>query len=71
MNKTLPVVGNCHITGVVNVGGCMEFMVLQNTRLHLVFRMAEVISIGITKALTFPNRSFQSTAYSEGAIARA
>ena len=37
VNKDLPAVGNAHITGIVNVSGFMEFMVLQNTRLNLVF----------------------------------
>ena len=44
MNKQLPEVGKMHIIGVVNVGGFMEYLVLQNTRLSLVMRMAEVIS---------------------------
>ncbi|TYP57424.1 spore protease YyaC [Thermosediminibacter litoriperuensis] len=48
VNKDLPPVGRLHITGIVNVGGFMEFFVLQNTRLFLVMRMAETISEGIT-----------------------
>lgn len=44
VNKNLPEVGKMHIIGVVNVGGFMEYLVLQNTRLSLVMRMAEVIS---------------------------
>ncbi|MCY6372259.1 spore protease YyaC [Clostridium ganghwense] len=47
MNKKLPKVGNLSITGVVNVSGSLEFMVLQNTRLYTVMRLAEVISRGI------------------------
>lgn len=47
VNKELPEVGQIHITGVVNVGGFMEFFVLQNTRLFLVMKMATVISEGI------------------------
>lgn len=47
VNKTLPPVGNIHITGVVNVGGFMEYFVLQNTRLNLVMKMANIISEGI------------------------
>ncbi|MBB6450585.1 putative sporulation protein YyaC [Geomicrobium halophilum] len=41
VKKSLPDTGDMHITGTVNVGGMMEFFVLQNTRLHLVMRMAE------------------------------
>ncbi|MCG0275113.1 MAG: spore protease YyaC [Thermosediminibacteraceae bacterium] len=48
VNKDLPPVGKLHITGIVNVGGFMEFFVLQNTRLFLVMKMAKVISEGIT-----------------------
>ena len=44
VNKVLPPVGNISITGIVNVGGMMEFMVLQNTRLSLVMNMADIIS---------------------------
>jgi len=48
VNKHLPPVGDLHITGVVNVGGFMEYFVLQNTRLHLVVRLARVIADGLT-----------------------
>jgi putative sporulation protein YyaC len=51
VNKTLPAVGNLQIIGIVNVGGFMEYMVLQNTRLSLVMKMATIISDGIIKAL--------------------
>lgn len=47
MNKTLPEVGDFHISGVVNVGGYFEHMVLQNTRLFTVYRMADIIAKGI------------------------
>lgn len=47
VNKTLPEVGKVYVTGIVNVGGFMEFLVLQNTRLSLVYRMAKVAAEGI------------------------
>ncbi len=47
VNKHLPSVGNLYITGIVNVGGFMEYFVLQNTRLSLVMKMANIISEGI------------------------
>jgi putative sporulation protein YyaC len=50
VNKDLPPVGDYHVTGIVNVGGFMEYFVLQNTRLSLVFNMAEVISEAIRAA---------------------
>lgn len=47
VNKHLPAVGDLHVTGIVNVGGFMEYFVLQNTRLHIVMKMAKIISDGI------------------------
>jgi putative sporulation protein YyaC len=47
VNKDLPPVGDVHITGIVNVGGFMEYFVLQNTRLSLVMNMAEIIASSI------------------------
>ncbi|MNN42393.1 hypothetical protein D3C81_1565720 [compost metagenome] len=43
VDKFLPPVGTCHIAGVVNVGGYMEYFVLQNTRLSVVMRMSDEI----------------------------
>lgn len=51
VNKKLPEVGDCHVIGVVNVGGFMEYFVLQNTRLSLVVRMARAIAQGFRQAL--------------------
>jgi putative sporulation protein YyaC len=50
VNKSLPPVGDLHISGIVNVGGYLEFMVLQNTRLSLVMRMADRIALGVFAA---------------------
>lgn len=47
LKKSLPAVGDIHVSGIVNVGGFMEHLVLQNTRLGLVYQMAEVIARGI------------------------
>jgi len=44
VKKSLPAVGDLHITGVVNVGGFMEYLVLQNTRLNLVMGLADLIA---------------------------
>ncbi len=52
VNKNLPPsIGDISITGIVNVGGIMEYMVLQNTRLGLVMNMAEIIAKSINIAL--------------------
>jgi putative sporulation protein YyaC len=51
VNKALPQVGAAFVTGTVNVGGFMEYFVLQNTRLSLVVSMAEVIAAGVAHAI--------------------
>lgn len=50
VNKKLPAVGHLHMIGVVNVGGFMEYLVLQNTRLSLVMRMARVVASALSEA---------------------
>ena len=52
VNKDLPEIGQLHITGIVNVAGFMEYVVLQNTRLSLVMKMAEIISTSIHSAIS-------------------
>ncbi|KMT21765.1 spore protease YyaC [Clostridium cylindrosporum] len=47
VNKSLPHIGDIGITGVINVSGFMEYMVLQNTRLSLVMDLAEKIASSI------------------------
>jgi putative sporulation protein YyaC len=54
VNKDLPPVGDLHVTGVVNVGGFMEYFVLQNTRLHLVMKMSSVIAQGLAGLVDRP-----------------
>lgn len=51
VNKNLPPVGDAYITGIVNVGGFMEHLVLQSTRLNLVFKMADAIAQGLSYSL--------------------
>ena len=52
LNKRLPAVGNVFITGIVNCfSGIVDFAALQNTRLGLVMKMADVISKGIIDAV--------------------
>lgn len=51
VNKQLPPLGRYHLTGTVNVGGFMEFFVLQNTRLNLVMKMASCISEAFVHSL--------------------
>lgn len=51
VNKKLPEIGDMHITGLVNVGGYMEYLVLQSTRLSIVFKMAETISTALSLSI--------------------
>lgn len=44
VKKQLPPIGDISIKGIVNVGGYMETMVLQNTRLHVTYSIADKIS---------------------------
>jgi len=44
VHKDLPEIGNMNITGIVNLGGFMEYLVLQNTRLSTVMKIADIIS---------------------------
>lgn len=45
--KNLPEVGDVFITGIVNISGSFEQLLLQTTRLSTVFHMAEAITQGI------------------------
>ena len=51
VNKELIPVGDIYVTGIVNFGGFMDFLVLQNTRLSIVMRMADLVSTGIRYVL--------------------
>lgn len=64
VHKNLPPLGQIAITGTVNLSGVMEYLVLQNTRLSLVMRMAEVIARGISLAAT--GRCASAAAITEG-----
>jgi putative sporulation protein YyaC len=60
VKKQLPEVGTFHITGIVNIGGFMEYFVLQNTRLSIVMKMGEVIAASLHNAIAqakdYPSR---------------
>ena len=43
VKKQLPPIGDISIKGIVNVGGFMETLVLQNTRLHVTYSMGDKI----------------------------
>ncbi len=52
VHKELPPVGDIFISGVVNLGGFLEFLVLQNTRLCLVMKMADCIAHALILGLS-------------------
>jgi putative sporulation protein YyaC len=51
VNKKLPPVGHIYLSGIVNLGGFMEQMVLQSTRLFHVLEIAMVMARGLQQAL--------------------
>ncbi|MDR1066285.1 MAG: spore protease YyaC [Clostridiales bacterium] len=51
LDKRLPKVGDVFVTGVVNYNYSMDTLVLQNTRLSLVMKMADIVSEGILETL--------------------
>ncbi|MCR8844400.1 spore protease YyaC [Paenibacillus sp. SC116] len=60
VNKQLPPVGDMHLTGIVNIGGFMEYFVLQNTRLHLVMNMADIIADALHQAIIHSVRAYEA-----------
>ncbi|MBM7557617.1 spore protease YyaC [Halanaerobacter jeridensis] len=50
VNKKLPAIGDFHITGLVNVGGYMEYFVLQSTRLSIVIKMSKIITYALVNS---------------------
>ena len=55
VNKVLPPVGDIYITGIVSFSGFMDMMVLQNTQLSIVMKMAEIIAESLESAMEFIN----------------
>lgn len=51
VNKQLPDVGDLHITGIVNLSGTNDPMLLQTTRLNIVMELADVIVKGLLYCL--------------------
>lgn len=50
MKKQLPEVGQFHLTGIVNSSSSIDFLTIQNTRLQIVIKQAEIISRAISYA---------------------
>lgn len=55
VRKELPPVGDIYITGIVNIGGILEQLTLQTTRLSFVISLADTIAKGIIPLLSLDN----------------
>ncbi len=51
VDKNLPPVGDIFITGIVNISGMLNHMLLQTTRLDIVMKLADYICVGMQYAL--------------------
>lgn len=51
VNKDLPEVGHVNIQGIVNIGGFMPQLVIQNTRMHTIYNMSKVISATLAQTI--------------------
>jgi putative sporulation protein YyaC len=67
VHKDLPPVGEIFISGVVNVGGFMEYLVLQNTRLGLVMKIADCIARALVLACSARLRQHPAAAVAAAA----
>lgn len=47
VNKSLPDIGNISITGIVNISGMINNIIIQSTRLAVVMNLADFISDGL------------------------
>ena len=56
VNKDLPSVGDIFITGIVNISGLFDQMLLQNTRLNMVMTLADNIYSGTRYCMHRLNR---------------
>ena len=60
LGKSLPEVGDIHIEGIVNISGFHPLLVLQNTRLSIVYSMAEITARAI-RYMLYTNRKMKAT----------
>jgi putative sporulation protein YyaC len=58
LNRPLSPVGDLYLTGIINVSGFMEFSVLQNTRLHIVMKIARLLTQALYAADQEKQREF-------------
>ncbi len=65
VGKNLPSIGNYRLIGIVNVGGFMEYFVLQNTRLSFVLQMVQQAVELISAAIPLPSNAAEAAATTE------
>ena len=51
VKNKLPEVGDIHITGIVNLSGGVDTVILQTTRLATIMTLADAIASGLSKAI--------------------
>lgn len=59
VNKDLPEIGHVTIQGIVNIGGFMPHLVIQNTRMNTIYNMSRVIA-GTLAQTIIAHRNFTS-----------
>jgi putative sporulation protein YyaC len=59
VNKELPEIGNISIQGIVNVGGFMPHLVIQNTRMNTIYNMARIIAGTLAQTIIAHRNFFQ------------
>ncbi|HHX86988.1 MAG TPA: spore protease YyaC [Firmicutes bacterium] len=65
VNKKLPPVGHLYLSGIVNIGGFMEQMVLQSTRLFQVMELAATIAAALQQFLIVGSQQQPGSAASQ------
>lgn len=58
VNKELPEIGHVNIQGIVNIGGFMPHLVIQNTRMNTVYNMSRVIAGILSRTVRIHRNDF-------------
>lgn len=66
VKKDLPPIGNISIKGVVNIGGYMEMLVLQSTRLNVTYSISNIIAEGLRLAYQRYLLKWKNDCYNDG-----
>ncbi len=66
VKKQLPAIGDLHITGIVNISGEMDNLLLQTTRLSIIMTLADIITNVFVNALCDNSRRGNPMPYHDG-----